>query len=136
MIKLYLTAMASTLIFVSASGCTQRENEEAKKKDGTGLLGDPLQDAEMAIASQDYHLVGVQRFVVVVPGINADYEVLRMRFRIVVIEGTSDIIIENDPQSFNEQAERYAEKYNRRIFAELGCDVQKPMTPCSVPSRN
>ena len=129
--RLYLSARVAVLFAFCAFGCAQQKDEGTIRYELADQFGDPIKEAEMAIAQRDYHLVGVLRVVVVVPGINADYEELRTRFRIETIEGTSDVIIVNESNSFNEQAERYADAYNRRMFAELGCDMKEPMKPCA-----
>ncbi|HEY6517312.1 MAG TPA: hypothetical protein VIY50_14310 [Steroidobacteraceae bacterium] len=90
-----------------------------------------MTDADAAIKRADYHLVGIHRFAVVVPGVNADYELLRTKFDILVIQGTSDVI-EEQPDSFNKRAEIYAIAYNKRMFAALGCNLVKPMDPCKA----
>jgi hypothetical protein len=93
-------------------------------------FANPEQDAAHAIETGDYALLGVARFAVFVPGIEGDYETLRTKYKIRTIKGTSDIIIKNDPNSYNVRAENYARRYNRYVFNELGCDVHQPMEKC------
>jgi hypothetical protein len=98
----------------------------------------PENDALSALERRDYSLLGVYRFSIYVPGVGSDYGTLITKFKIRMIQGTSDIIIENDGNSFNKRAEAYASSYNRAILAKLGCDINNPMLPCSnytAPSR-
>jgi len=91
----------------------------------------PEKDAEAALAKRDFSLLGVNRFTVLIPGVDAPYENLRKKFKIKVIEGTSDIIIKNDVNGYDAQAEKYAEKYNKRMLDGLGCDPHHPNEKCS-----
>ena len=93
-------------------------------------FANPQGEASRAVAKGDFSLKAINRFTVVVPGVDADYELLRTKFRISVIQGTSDVIVKNDPNSFNNRAEAYAIKYNRYLFAQLGCNPAKPLEPC------
>jgi hypothetical protein len=95
----------------------------------TKNFASPEEDASQAIAQGDLSLRGVIRFVVFVPGIDADYESLRAKYRIKIIEGTSGVIV-NDPTSYDARAERYAFAYNRYIFGQLGCNFERPMDRC------
>jgi hypothetical protein len=114
-------------------GCARHEsNGSMVDGENQHILGDPVIDADSAIKRSDYHLVGVQRFVVVVPGVNAYYELLSTRFEISIIDGTSDVFVRNQPNSFNTRTELYAVEYNKRVFSALGCDLVKPMDPCKA----
>jgi hypothetical protein len=123
-------ALMAILLLAILPGCT-RSNSSGNAGKGAEqyVLGDPIADADAAIKRADYHLVGINRFTTVVPGVNGDYGVLRARFEILVIPGTSDVI-DIRPNSFNKRAEKYAIAYNQRVFAALGCNLAKPMDPC------
>jgi hypothetical protein len=100
-----------------------------KRRQLQPLFNNPERDANMAMASADFSLRGVYGFTAVVPGIQGDYLMLRTKFRIIMIENTSDII-DDDPQSYNNLAERYASTYNRFVFSRLGCDPEHPLAKC------
>jgi hypothetical protein len=52
-----------------------------------------------------------------------------IKFKVKVIEGTSDII-DGKANSFNETAARYASRYNQKLFEIIGCNPSKPMDKC------
>ena len=87
-------------------------------------------DADREVKHKDIYLLAVQRFAVYVPGVDADYEVLRKKYSIHVIPGTSDESVINDPDSFNKKAEKYAEAFNVRVLLLLGCNSSRPMDKC------
>jgi hypothetical protein len=98
----------------------------------------PENDALSALERHDYSSLGVYRFSMYVLGVGSDYGGLIAKFKIRMIQGTSDITIENDGNSFNKRAEAYASAYNRTILTKLGCDIDNPILPCShytTPSR-
>lgn len=90
----------------------------------------PERDAERAMLAGDRSLRGVNRFTTIVPGISADYLKLQEKYKIVVIENTSDVIVDN-PGSYNNRAERYAFSYNGYVFDRLGCDHKFPFEACT-----
>ena len=90
----------------------------------------PQQDAARAIGAGDLSLRAVNRYTTVVPGISGDYTTLISKFKITVIEGTSDVLT-NEPGDYNRAAPRYAARYNGYLFGRFGCDVEHPMAPCS-----
>ncbi|MGH6889713.1 MAG: hypothetical protein ACREHF_11045 [Rhizomicrobium sp.] len=120
-----LTAAVLAVFLISCDNSTAGKTPDAVR------FAHPQRDAARAIANGDFSLRGVYRIAIYVPGIQGDYEVLRKKFRIVPIAGTSDVIIKNDPNSFNNRAKRYAAEYNKRIFAALGCSVTAPMDKCT-----
>lgn len=81
--------------------------------------------AAQAISVGDLSLLGVWGYVALVPGINGDYELLRHKYEIRIIEGTSDVV-----DDFSKSAEKYATTYNRYVFNRLGCDIERPMERC------
>jgi hypothetical protein len=91
----------------------------------------PERDASHAIAHGDLSLRGVLGFAIFVPGIQGDYEVLRKKYQIEVIAGTSDTFVSGNPTSFGNQARSYASRYNSQIFLELGCKTTAPMDKCA-----
>lgn len=90
----------------------------------------PERDASTAIAKGDLSLRGVYGFAPFVPGIEGDYEILRKKYRIVLIPGTSDMKVA-DPKAFNNVARNYALRYNKQVFSELGCNAAAPMEKCT-----
>ena len=95
----------------------------------------PESDAANALAAGDSSLIGIPRFAVEVAGVDGDYEILRHRYEIRIIEGTSDVIDER-PDSFDMKIEQYGTRYNRFILKALGCNFQMPMEPCSPPANS
>ena len=92
-------------------------------------LDNPERDAARALENNDVSLLGVVRFAIFVPGVDGDYEILRTKYKIKVIPGTSDV---SPGQTYNKIAERYAFAYNRYILKKLGCSFKTPMTNCRV----
>jgi hypothetical protein len=121
--KLLLLAL---LLLTSCGDQAQRgqpSTETALKK-----FDDPEGDAKEAVRIGNFSLRGVYRYVIIVPGINGDYEIMRMKYKIVAIEGSSDATIDS---KYDVAAERYASMYNRYMFYRLGCDYNRPMDKCA-----
>lgn len=123
-----IPALAIALSLASFAGLTA-VNADRVEVQTNKQFGNPEEDASQAIAHGDPSLRGMTRFAVFVPGIDGDYELLRTKYRIKIIEGTAGVIID-DPTSYEAKAERYAFAYNRHIFSRLGCDFKRPMDRC------
>lgn len=122
-------AVVLSLVLASSSEVTLAQNKYKEPMAGN-QFDHPEEDAQRAAAAGDLSLRGVNRFAIVVPGISGDYMKLRTKYKIIVIENTSDVI-DNDPKSYNNLAERYAFFYNRYIFDRIGCDRKFPEEKCT-----
>ena len=122
------------LIVLSLALASSREVILVQNRNSEPMVGhrfdNPEDDAERALLAGDRSLRGVNRFTTVVPGISADYSKLQTKYKIILIENTSDVIV-NNPNSYNNMAERYAFSYNRHLFDRLGCDYRSPLDKCS-----
>jgi hypothetical protein len=83
-----------------------------------------VEDARKALKSGDPRVLGVYGLTIDIPGAPAalqeDPPLLRATYGIRMIEGTSDALISEEHEKLNDNAVRYAEKYNQTIFAERG----------------
>jgi hypothetical protein len=122
------------LIALSLALASSRDVTLVQNRNNEPVIGHhfdhPEDDAERALLAGDRSLRGVNRFTTIVPGISADYSKLQTKYKIIVIENTSDVIV-NDPKSYNNMAERYALSYNRHLFDRLGCDYRSPSDKCT-----
>jgi hypothetical protein len=116
-------------LFLVSSGKAMLVQNDHKEPTVRNQFDNPEKDAAQAMMDGDLSLRGVNRFATVVPGISGDYSILHTKYKINVIENTSDVIV-NDPKSYNNMAERYAFAYNRYVFSKLGCDPKNPMDKC------
>jgi hypothetical protein len=89
----------------------------------------PVEDAKLAYRWGDISLRGLAGFAVDVPGQQIDYEIIKNRFKVVIIEKTSDVYVVDD--SYNDEGRRYAEIYNREMLTILGCRLDNQMDKCS-----
>jgi|ERR1700694_2618730 len=127
MIPKIITALILTL---ASSGATTLAQEH-KEPMAHHRFDHPEKDAALAMAAGDLSLRGVNRFATIVPGISGDYTKLTTKYTVITIENTTDVVIVNDPKSYNNMAERYAFAYNRYIFDRLGCDYRSPLDKCT-----
>jgi hypothetical protein len=116
------------LVVSSLSACDSQGAKSPHQE--ANQFATPEVDAENAIKRGSYSLMAIRRFAVVVPGVNAEYEVLRSKFRITIVPGTSDII-DKDEDSFGRRVKAYAARYNRYVLVRLGCSAEKPMATCT-----
>ena len=82
------------------------------------------------MAAGNFSLRGVMRFAAMVPGVSGDYTKLTTKYKVIIFRNTSDVI-EDNPQSYNNLAERYAFTYNRYILDQLGCNHESPLDKCT-----
>jgi len=75
-------------------------------------------DARAAIARGDQRLLAVYGITVEVPGVDTSVATLRQRYGLRILEGTSDAIKGPQDRLLNENARKYAKKYNRIIISE------------------
>lgn len=101
--------------------------------DGQDAFNHPESDALAALKKGDEALLGVYRYTLVVPGVAGDAAILRNKYKVRPIEGTSDTF-SDDPNSFDARAQKYAAAYNAAIMNGLGCRVDHPMARCSRPA--
>ncbi|HEY5047657.1 MAG TPA: hypothetical protein VII49_06545 [Rhizomicrobium sp.] len=117
---------------LALSGCNRSETQvQARSHQSFSQFENPERDAMRAIRNRDFSLLGVNGFAVDVPGINADYEILREEYRIRLIAGTSDMAAGARGAAFNSAAKHYASKYNRFMFKVMGCNEITPMGKCA-----
>jgi hypothetical protein len=91
----------------------------------------PEQDAALAIAAGDFSLRGVMRFAAIVPGVSGDYTKLTTKYKVIIFAKTSDVVIMDDPNDYNNMAAQYAFTYNRYILDQLGCNRESPLDKCT-----
>jgi hypothetical protein len=75
-------------------------------------------DARAAIARGDVRLLAVYGITVEVPGVDTNVATLRQQYGLRMLEGTSDAIKGPQDLRLNENARKYAKKYNRIIISE------------------
>jgi hypothetical protein len=82
------------------------------------------EDARRALKAGDLRLLGVYGFTTYVPGNPStspeDAGSVRSTYGVKMIEGTTDAPTSGEHEQLNENAYRYAEKYNQTILAESG----------------
>ncbi len=118
--------LAGAAILVVSCGAPQSATTGSAVGDVPALTK-PESDAIAAFGRKDYSLRGINRFTVVVPGVSGQYVELRAKYRIVVMDGTSDEIVKPGGQDFNSRAEKYSELYNIKMFQLMKCDRTRPM---------
>lgn len=104
------------------AGTAQRSPDLARRADSLAAL-DPEQEARGAIARGDLRFVGVCGFACLPVGVPLD-SARRSRDSLAIrgdslrlIAGTSDAVVNEDVARLNEVARRYAERYNRIVWA-------------------
>ena len=81
---------------------------------------DPIVDAQKALASNDYRLVGVYGYVVSIPGVEmAQWLTYQQRYGLRPIEGTSDALEGEEHARLVRKATEYAERYNKHVLAHV-----------------
>ncbi len=119
------------LIFILLLVACNKQSAMAPDMTVKGQFSDPRGDAAKAVKSDDLSLLGVYGITDWVPGIDAETSTLRAKFKIKIIDRTSDDTRTTEEKLFNTTAKSYAEKYNEYIFKKIGCDVHHPMTKCT-----
>ena len=79
---------------------------------------DPDRDVAEAIRRGDFRFIGVMGYAVTLPGVE-DYGEQYQSYGVRIIEGTSDVIANDAVRLLNEQAYRYAERYNKLLMKHL-----------------
>ena len=74
-------------------------------------------DARAAIAHGDVRLMAVYGFTIEVPGVDESVEKLRQLYGLRMLEGTGDAIKGPQDRLLNENARRYAAKYNQTVIS-------------------
>jgi hypothetical protein len=79
---------------------------------------DPVADETKAFASHDYRFVGVNGYVVVVPGMDEGDPLVR-KYGKRIIEGTTDAPCDKEHSSLVDSAQEYAIAYNKKLASDL-----------------
>ena len=83
------------------------------------LSGDPQRDFERAKGRGDLHFLAVRGITVEIPGIPPDAKKRYRTVRVETIAGTSDVLDAVQTRNARKKVRRYAETYNKLVFAEL-----------------
>ena len=126
-----VSAIAVTIFTIVAYGQSlpDRGTSARARVSNHKEFDEPEQDAEKAAKGENFSLSAIYGYAPIVAGITGDYEILRRKFRITMIEGTEHAVCE-DPNSYNNIAKRYAVRFNPHMFHTLGCNPAKPMETC------
>ena len=82
---------------------------------------DAARDVAAALERADRRLLGVQRYLLVLPGVPTErYGAVEREYGVRVLGGTSDSWDGEDHAAYNRAAEAYAERYNRELLRRLG----------------
>jgi hypothetical protein len=72
----------------------------------------PVNDADEAIRRNDLRFLAVKGYAITVPGIDDYYTRFSSKYKYRIIEGTSDVIRNEEERQLQNRAIRYAEVYN------------------------
>lgn len=118
----YIICLTIMLAFLSTnSSCTESKNQPSTNPvEQLRWLykADPGKDAKQAIAKGDFRLVAVYGYTLIIPGLNGDLSKYEKLYGIRVIEGTSDVMQNEEHGKLNALASEYAKKYNRIILEQ------------------
>lgn len=107
---------------LGVSGCANEQKSKCQGVDLSGLLAlkksDPIADEAKAFASHDYRFVGVNGYVVVVPGMEEGDPLVRKHGK-RIIEGTTDAPCDKEHSLLVGSAQKYAITYNRKLATDL-----------------
>lgn len=113
--------LAALVALVLASvGCTTERTIPEAAQLGWVLHADPVADAEKALASRQHALLAVWGVTWLIPGVE-DQEKMeyRQRYGVKFIEGTGDVLYNEERARLVTQAYSYAMAYNRHILTRL-----------------
>ena len=78
--------------------------------------GDPRADFEVAKRKGDVAFLAIRGFTIDVPGIGADEKQYLNRAKIRTLEGTSDVVQDENERKLRLRLREYAKKYNRLVL--------------------
>lgn len=110
------------------SGCAGQKSK-CEGVDLSGLLAlkksDPIADEVKAFASHDYRFLGVNGYVVVIPGVEEGDPLVRIHGK-RIIEGTTDAPCDKEHSLLVDSAQKYAATYNKKLASDLAkLDTEK-----------
>ena len=76
-------------------------------------------DAKAAMAHGDRRLLAVYGITFEVPGTVEAVPILRQKFGLRVLQGTGDALNGSKDKAFNDNARRYAKKYNQTVLSDV-----------------
>ena len=75
-------------------------------------VADPKKDLARSLAKGDTSFVGVQGYMVIVPGVKDYYSRYKNKYKVKIIPGTGDAYSTDEELELQDMAIAYAEKYN------------------------
>ena len=112
----YSYIFALLLLCFSLFGCEHQSIKNLRWVD----KANPISDAHYAIEKHDNRFIAVTLEGIELPGIPvAQWEEIRKKYGIKIIEGTSDVIINTEHSRLIEAAILYAEQYNKELYASI-----------------
>lgn len=98
------------------------ESENVKIPQALRRIGDadPAKDFDEAIKNRDFRFVGIHGYALIVPGVENYYERYEKSNGVKTIEGTGDVILNEEHEQLQNKARSYAEKYNMLLLKFLG----------------
>ena len=119
--SLHLRGAVALAAILGISSCTGQKSK-CDRVDLSGLIalkqGDPVADEEKAFASHDYRFVGINGYVVVVPGMDEGEPLVR-KYGKRMVEGTTDAPCDKEHSALLDFAQRYAITYNKKLASDL-----------------
>jgi hypothetical protein len=119
-----VVALCAILGLTSCAKTAKREVVQIPNVDELRSLNveNAVEDARKALKAGDRNVLGVYGYTTDVPGLppalREDPRSLRTTYGIRMIEGTTDAPSSEEHEKLNDNAYRYAEKYNQTILAE------------------
>ena len=127
-----MRSFALLLLVVTVAGCTVHSNAvpapgllEPSQNSAQWLVfvrrlrdslssADPVQAAQAALTRRDYHLLGINEYALVVPGLSTDWS--KYKPGIYVLPAGGDAHQSPDQEAYMHVASQYAAAYNRTIL--------------------
>ena len=114
-----MVAVLTLTLSIPLMAADDRIDDTMKVEQVTQLKVDAAEtDARAAVARGDQRLLAVYGITVEVPGVDTNVATLRQQYGLRILEGTSDAIKGPQDRLFNENARKYAKKYNHIIISE------------------
>jgi len=100
------------------SGCAEKAAPEQVRQLQWLDKADPIEDAKKALVAGDAHLLAVNGYTEIIPGVEQSKTLeYKSRYGVQAIKGTSDAFVSSEHNRLNNVASEYARKYNEYVVA-------------------